>query len=442
MKYTEPSKEINIKGQVDVLVIGGGPAGFSAAVSAAREGADTMLIEQTGQVGGVATTGLMSHWTGDTVGGLYEEILERSNGIELKCDKSYTTVQKLIEPETLKICMFEMLAEASVKLQLYTFASDVIMEGNKIKGVIVESKSGREAIFAKVVIDASGDGDIAAKAGARFYKGREYDGKMQPMTIMFKMGGVDTDLVTYVEGFEETYDLPNGQDLQTFSRTKLPYPAGHVLIYPTVLPGVVTLNMTNCIKVDGTKSEDLTHAEQLCRSQMPAIVKFLQEEIQGFEDAYLLSSASVIGVRETRHFMGESVLTEQDIMTARVFDDWAVANVHFNFDVHNLDGSGLDDTGVQKHFKQNRRYTIPYGCFIPKEIDGLMLAGRNISGTHMAHSSYRVMPICANMGQSVGIGASMAVAEGLEPRDVSIEKLQKNLKEKGIYPINEEYMMA
>jgi hypothetical protein len=432
--YIETERILPMRETVDVLVVGGGPAGFSAAVSAAREGAKTMLVEQSGQVGGVATIGMMSHWTGDTVGGFYAEILERSNGFTLNSNESYEEKQKLIDPERLKITMLDMLEEAGVILQLYTFASDAIMDEDTIKGIIIESKSGREVIMANIVIDASGDGDIAAKTGAEFYKGREYDGKMQPMTIMFKMGGVNTERVTFVGGFEQSYVLPNGEDLQTFSRTKIPYPAGHVLIYPSNLPGVVTLNMTNCIKVDGTKAEDLTRAEKTCRSQILSIVDFLKTEIEGFSDAYLLSSASHIGVRETRHFIGESTLNERDIMAARIFEDWVVANVHFNFDVHNLEGAGLDTTGVQMHFPQNRRYTIPYGCFIPKKIEGLMLAGRNISGTHMAHSSYRVMPICANMGQSVGVAAAMASRLGVTPRTLEVKTLQERLMELGVKP--------
>lgn len=432
MKVVEKEREIPISYEVDVLVVGGGPAGVSAAVSAARGGAKTLLIEQSGQVGGVATIGLMSHWTGETVGGIYQEILERTNGVSLDEQDKYSEEHKLIDPELLKIRLLEMLNEAGAALQLYTFACEAIVENNQIKGIIVESKSGREAILAKIVIDASGDGDIAAKAGAPFYKGREYDGKMQPMTIMFKVGGVDTSRVKYVTGFEDTYTLPSGKDLQSFSRTRIPHPAGHVLIYKSTLPGIVTLNMTNCIKVDGTSAKDLTKAELVCRSQMESIVKFLREEIEGFEQCYILSSSSYIGVRETRHFVGERTLTEQDIMMARVFEDWAVAKVHFNFDVHNLEGAGLDETGCQKHFKQKRWYTIPYGCFIPKEVEGLMLAGRNISGTHMAHSSYRVMPICANMGQSVGTAAALCVQKGIQPRQLDVIELQAVLGELGV----------
>lgn len=213
MKFIcEPSKQIPVKAEVDVLVVGGGPAGFSAAVIAARNGAKTMLIEQAGDVGGVATTGLMSHWTGRTKGGFYEEILDRSS--ELKAEERETSIhgnsRQIINPEKLKTVMLEMLGEAGVILQLYTFASDVIMDGNTITGVLTESKSGREAILAKIIIDASGDGDVAAKAGVPFTKGRDSDGKMQPMTLMFKVAGVDTERAVFPAGFEDTYQLPKG----------------------------------------------------------------------------------------------------------------------------------------------------------------------------------------------------------------------------------------
>ena len=369
-KYIEAEREIPIYGNYDVIVIGGGPAGFSAAVNAGKEGAKTLLIEQSGQLGGVATTGLMSHWTGNTKGGFYEEILVRSNFLHGNDFLDYKEEQKLINPEQLKILMLEMIEEAKVDLLLYTFAADVIMDESTIKGIVIENKSGRQAIYGKVIVDASGDGDIAAKSGARFYKGREYDGKMQPMTIMFKMGGV--------------------------------------------------------------KTEEVTKAEIQCRRQIPIIESFLKENIQGFENAYVMSSASIIGVRETRHFIGRQTITEKDILEAKLFDDWAVVNVHFNFDVHNLDGAGLDETGEQKHFKQTKYYSIPYECFVPERIEGLLLAGRNISGTHMAHSSYRVMPICVNMGQAVGVAAALSVKNNIKPNELPISQLQDRLKQLGI----------
>ena len=137
-------------------------------------------------------------------------------------------------------------------------------------------------------------------------------------------------------------------------------------------------------------------------------------------------------MRETRHFEGEYTLTPNDILQARVFDDWAVADAHFDFDVHGLKGPGLDETGCQKNFKQKKGYTIPYGCFVPKKIEGLLLAGRMISGTHIAHSSFRVMPICANMGMSMGIAAAMCAEKGILPRNLDVKELQAELKSKGI----------
>lgn len=431
----EAERNIPIIKEVDVLVLGAGPAGVSAAICAAREGASTMLIEQAGDVGGIATAGLMSHWTGRTEGGFYEEILNRSSEAKesSQAHEFNGSERQIINPERLKTVLLEMLEEAGVILQLYTFASDVIMDNDVIKGVIIESKSGREAILANIVIDATGDGDIAAKASVPYQKGRETDGKMQPMTIMFKVAGVDVDRGVFPGGFEETFEVPAG-DIQQLGREHIPSPAGHVLLYKTTLPDVVTCNMTNCINVDGTSASDLTKATILCRKQMDIIVDFLRKCVPGFEKCYIISSASLIGVRETRHFKGESTITEQDISDARVFDDWAVTKASFNFDVHNLTGNGLDETGCQKQFKQTKGYTIPYGCFVPVKVDNLYLAGRNISGTHMAHSNFRVMPICANMGQAVGIAAALCIKEKIKPRELDVVHLQSKLRSYGVSP--------
>ncbi len=429
MKIVEERREIPVWEQVDVLVVGSGPAGVSAAVCAAREGVSVMLLEQTGNVGGIATEGLMSHWTGNTEGGFYDEILERS----ADAGRDDAQMRKVINPERLKTVLLEMLEEAGVKLLLYTFACATVMEGNKIKGVIVENKTGRGAVLGKVVVDASGDGDIAARAGAPYYIGRETDGKMQPATIMFKVAGVDVERGVFPGGFEEHLAIPAG-DIQKLGEEHLPSPAGHVLLYRSTLPGIVTCNMTNCTDIDGTKAEDLTRATVVCRKQMESIVHFLREYVPGFENCYLISSASLVGIRETRHFKGEAVITREDILEARVFDDWVVAKAHFNFDVHNMTGNGLDETGVQKNFQQKKGYTIPYGCFVPLEVDNLYLAGRNISGTHMAHSNFRVMPICANMGQAVGVAAAICVKEGTTPRELSVTMVQRRLIESGVKP--------
>lgn len=424
--YSEPSRQIPITHEVDVLVCGAGPAGVAAALSAARQGAHTLLIEQSGAAGGVATTGLMSHWTGDTAHiGIYAEILRRAQDC---------ADPQVINPEKLKTVLLEMLVEAGVRLQLYTFASDAILKDNVLQGVVAESKSGREAFLARISVDATGDGDVAARAGVPYHKGRESDGRMQPMTLMFKVAGVDpARVVKFVGAFEDSYATPRG-DIQALAKEHLPFPAGHLLIYPSSLPGVVTCNMTNAVEVDGTRAEDLTRAEMVCRSQLEPIQKFLREYVAGFDQCFIISSAASIGVRETRHFEGEYTLTEEDILAARVFEDWAAPQVHFNFDVHNLSGSGLDATGQQKHFPQVQRYTIPYRCFVPKKIDNLYLAGRNISGTHKAHSNFRVMPVCVMVGQAVGTAAALCVQQSTTPRLLKPQDVQALLAAQGVTP--------
>lgn len=432
----EPERRIPVAGEADVLVAGGGPAGFAAAVCAARQGARVVLAEQSGALGGVATNGLMSHWTGLTEGGFYEDILERSEPftreVRAECDE-HLRPRQVIDHEALKTLMLEMADEAGVALRLYSFVSAAIMDGARVCGAVVESKAGREALLAKVSIDATGDGDLAYRAGARYTKGREGDGKMQPVTLMLKVGGVDRSRIKYVTAFEEDWQVPGGS-IQALARTELPPPAGHVLIYPATQPNAVVLNMTNFTGVDGTDPVSLTKAELACRRQIGPILDFLRRRAPGFEGAYLVAVSSQMGVRESRHFAGVRTLTETDIAEARQFEDWAVTRARFNFDVHNLGGSGLDPTGVQKNFKQKKGYTIPYGCLVPEAIDGLLLSGRNISGTHLAHSNFRVMPICANIGQAAGVAAALCARLGLQPRELGIEDLQRALKDEGVRP--------
>ena len=412
----------NLRLDTDVLVLGSGPSGFAAAYSAAKNGARVILVEQCGDVGGISTSGLMSHWTGTCGSPLYREILRRS----AEKNDFKTENITLIDPEKLKTLYLEMLDEAGVKIMLYTFALDAICDGDRVLGASVANKSGITDIFAKVTVDATGDGDIAAKAGAEFVLGRESDNKMQPATLMFKVGGVDCARAAYVGSFETTYDTEKGE-LQALAKKHIPHPAGHILTYATTLPGVVTCNMTNVTDVDGTNAEDLTKATIACRRQMDDILKYLREFVPGFENCFIISSASLMGIRETRHFKGKYTLTEEDILAARVFEDYVVKDAHFNFDVHNITGAGLDKTGVQKHFTQNRGYTIPYGCLLPEKKENLLLCGRNISGTHMAHSNFRVMPICVGIGQAAGTAAALAVEKNIGPAEITAREIREKI---------------
>ena len=406
----------------DVLVLGSGPSGFAAAYTAAKNGAKVILVEQNGDVGGISTSGLMSHWTGSCGSPLFDEILRRSAG---KNEGGFENkITNIIDPEKLKTLYLEMLDEVGCRLMLYTFAEDAICDGDKVLDATVINKSGKTDIYAKITVDATGDGDVAARAGAEFVLGREGDGRMQPATLMFKVGGVDYSRAVFLGSFESTYETPNGE-LQALAKQHIPYPAGHILTYKTTLPGIVTCNMTNAIEIDGTRAEDLTKATLTCRRQMDDIVKYLREYVPGYENCFVISSASLIGIRETRHFKGKYTLTEQDILEAEVFDDYVVKDAYFNFDVHNITGAGLDKTGVQKHFSQNKGYTIPYRCLLPEAKENLLLCGRNISGTHIAHSNFRAMPICLGIGEAAGAAASVAVLKNCNLNDVDVNEIRK-----------------
>lgn len=282
-----------------------------------------------------------------------------------------------------------------------------------------------------VVVLGSGPAGIgaalaAAKAGVPYQTGRPSDGHMQPMTLMCKVGGVEMERVHFIGAFEDTYAC-HGSDIQTLARQHLPHPAGHLLIYKNALPGVVTCNMTNAIHVDGTSAEDLTKATVTCRSQLEPIVQFLRTYVDGFENCYLIQAASMIGVRETRHFEGAYCLNEQDILDSRVFDDWVVTGCRFNFDVHSLSGAGLDETGLQKYFPETIGYTIPYRSLLPKGVENLLLAGRNICGTHIAHSSFRVMPICLGTGEAAGTAAALSLQTGVPVKELDVSSIQQKI---------------
>ena len=433
--YHEGARDIPVIAETELLVAGGGPAGVGAAIAAARCGVKVMLIEKSGSLGGMATEGMMSHWTGASECPLVLEIMERTMRhsalpLEMAPQLNHYDLHWRIPHECQKHVLFQMTMEAGVRVQVHTMAVDVIKEGNTVKGIITESKSGREAILAQAVIDATGDGDIAAFAGVEYLMGREEDQACQPVTLMFRVGGVDYERAVFPASFESYIDVPKGE-IQSLGKKHLQHPAGHVLLYPNLLPGEVTVNMTNVTDIDGTDVRDLTQAEITCRDQMESIVLFLREYVPGYEKCYLSASGSNVGVRETRHFKGVKTVTAEDIVEAAVFDDWIATRNYFGFDIHNVKGSGLDSNGAQKHFKSKGKYTIPYGACLPEKVDGLLLSGRNISGTHKAHSNYRVMGICLNIGVGVGTAAASAIKSNRQLRDVDIKEVQQILIKNG-----------
>lgn len=430
--YTEPECRLPIVAEADVVVAGGGVAGYAAALASARNGAKTILIEQGNCIGGMATAGMMSHFTGASDSPCFDEVMGRARSQDFcafQPGQQATVLQ--INHEALKCAMLDLLREVGVEVRLYTFAAQAVNADGAVRGVVVQSKSGRQVIMGKYVIDATGDGDIAADAGAAFQLGREGDGKCQPCTLMFRIGGVDYSQAILPGSFEHTIEVPGGE-IQALGRRNLPAPAGHVLLYPAWLPGEVCVNMTNAIDINGTKAEDLTRAEFICRSQIGPIISFLRQYAPGYGNCYLVTAASFIGVRETRHFKGLYTITEEDIVEAPVFPDWIATRNWFNFDIHNIDGAGLDRHGAQAKFHANGKFTVPLRACIPEAVGGLLLAGRNISGTHKAHSCYRAMPICLNIGTGVGTAAALAAKAGIAARDLDIPALHAALNAQGV----------
>ena len=403
----------------DVLVVGGGPSGVAAAISASREGAGTLIAEKSGLFGGMSTGGLLNVWCGSASSDVWETVRDRTTEKRQR--------RSVFSPEALKSLYPELLEEAGVEMLLHAQLIDVEKDGDRVKTAVFYGKSGRIRVHAKVFVDSTGDGDLACLAGVPYEKGRDLDGLMQPMSLEFMVAGVDDARAVYPT-FGTHPDLE--ETMQRYvAEGKILAPCGHVILLEGFEPGTACVNSTNVIRVDGTDERDLTRAELLTRRQIPQIVRFLNACVPGYERAYLVASACHIGVRETRRFSGLYRLSEDDILAQRIFDDWIVSNAQYVFGVHNLTGCGGD---IHKPDYHGERYTIPQRCFLTREAKNVLLNGRNISGTHLAHSSYRVMPICFAMGEGTGTMAALAVKNDTLPENVDARDIQARLLAHGV----------
>jgi len=407
--------------EYDVIVAGGGTAGVAAAVAAARNGANTVLIEKYGFLGGAMTAGLVNPFMTFHVGrkqiikGIFQEIIDR-----LKDMNGYDEKTKAFDNEAMKLVTDHMVKEAGVKLLLHTYISDALVtKRNTVRGVEVYNKSGRQIVLGKITVDATGDGDVAVMAGAPYEKGRRKDGLTQPMTLNFRMGGVNVERMPSREKINRLFE-------EAKAKGEIEIPREDVLYFPTTRKGEIHFNTTRILKADGTKAEDLTYAETEGRRQMAQLIKFLKEKVPGFENAYLLMSGVQIGVRETRRIIGEYVLTEEDILKARKFED-EIARGSYPIDIHSPTGEGT----IIKKPPPGEFYDIPYRCMVPKKVDNLLVAGRCISTTHEAQAAVRVIPIVVAIGQAAGTAAALAAKLRVSPREMDVPLLQKTLKEQG-----------
>ena len=448
---TEPQREIPVRAEVDVLVVGGGPAGIMAARAAAGKGLRVMLIESRGYLGGNLTIGLpilgyLGRKGNQIIKGLPQLFIDRlrargAAGEHRPC-KLHVSLT-IIDPEEAKTVALEMLQEVGVEVLLYVFCADVVKNGDAVEGVVIESKAGREAILAKTVIDCTGDGDIAYRAGAPMNYGNE-KGIPQPPTLMFSMRGVDSrKLRDAVADHPDVYDIdfiPNeffrADDNCTFvgfrNQIKKAREAGYKLpvertIFMTgMAPDEWWVNMSRVNGIDATDPAQYTQGEIICAEQNEEIVRYLKAYIPGFENAYVDRVAPFMGIRETRRIVGEYILTEDDIFNCARFDD-VIAVASYPVDLHHPVG------GDCSLYWCPDCYDIPYRCLIPQKIDGLIVAGRNVSMTHLALASARVMAPAMALGEAAGKAAALSVKENVELRDLDVRKLQESLKAEGVY---------
>jgi hypothetical protein len=447
---------VPVSWEADVLVVGGGPAGIPAAIAAARNGARTLLIERYGFLGGTATASLVGPFMGVCEGeqervqlirGLFDEIVRRMearggaihptrvirgeghSGFRLSGHNGVTP----FEPEALKAVAAEMCLEAGVTLHLHSRFVHPLLEDGRMTGVVVATKAGLQAVKAAVVLDCSGDADVAFASGVPMVKGRKADGLGQGATLFFRVKNVDTARVEQYAR-EHPEDGVTGKPFGSLvakakAAGEFDLPRDQINFYRSPEPGVWGVNASRVLAVDPTQVEELTRAELEGRRQVDALITFLRKYVPGCEQATLAVAATQIGIRESRRIVGEHVLTLEDLQAGRRFPDTVVV-YNYPVDIHSpTDGTG----GILDHVPTAPIYEIPFRSLVPLSIEQLLVAGRCLSATHEAAAAVRVMPACFAMGQAAGTAAALALKTGTTVRRVDVLALRQLLLAQGVY---------
>ncbi len=446
--YVEPARDIPVVGEYDVLVCGAGTSGFPAAVAAAKAGARVAVLERYGYPGGVPAYSLMPAWhrlpkiRSRALMDFGRAVAELAPGPD-------ATENRHTEPESVKQYALEALIDAGVDVHLHTYVADAIVESGVVRGVVTESKSGRRAYLGRTLIDATGDGDVCVLAGAEWKQGRDEDGVTQGITLRFRIGYVD--FVRYFAWIAENRHLYGNIDDERLAEARAralagrdfflggdldalyeqlgegeDLPRGSYFNCSSVRPNELSLNATRVNYLDGTKEEDLTRAEVVCRKQAYAITRFLQGHVPGFECARLTETAAQVGVRESRRIVGDYVVTRADCEELRRFED-PVSLTTVCFDMHDPDGYSCRSV--------EGTMDVPYRALLPKGVEGLLVVGRTISCDHWANSSLRNMTLAYQIGIAGGIAAALAAERGVTPRALEYDDLQSLLESAGLLSV-------
>jgi ribulose 1,5-bisphosphate synthetase/thiazole synthase len=408
---TEPERQIPVVAEVDLLVCGGGFAGVAAAVCAAQNDLKVLLLEKYGFLGGLVTAALVIT-TPPLDNGINLEIAERltEKAVYAPCRSSGEEVKGLelhaIDPEIVKYEFTRMLQERGIEILLHTYIVDIIMEGATVKGVITESKAGRQAILAKMVVDTTGDADLAAFAGAPFRVARK------PMTMMFNMVGVNVEEVLKEFG---NWSGIKKVVKEAMDKGELPFDLG---VHPEFgSPGVYAEKLVyddelniwsgNLLDMNGLDPKDLTKGEIITREHVMRLATFLKKNVPGFEKSRIEYTATQMGVRATRQIIGEASPSMEEVQKKK-----------------------FNDTVVKPYARWEMR--LPYGCLLPRKVENLLVAGRCISADEEAMGQLRLIPVCSATGQAAGVAASLALDEDVTPRELNISLLQRTLAEQGM----------
>jgi hypothetical protein len=443
VKSLKFSGEIPLDDSWDVIVVGGGPAGSTAAAAAAREGARTLLIEASGALGGMGTSGLVPAWCpfSDKEKMIYRGLAEK---VLRGCSAGMAHVRKdamdwvPIDPERLKRVYDSLVTDAGAKILFHTQLSRVEREGDKIGTIIVTNKAGLTAFRAKVFIDCTGDADLTAWAGVPFQKGNSQGERLMPATHCFALANVDQ--YAYDNGPTLHGGSPESPIRAVLKSGKYPLIPDTHLCSNFTGPGVVGFNAGHIWDVDNTNPESISAAlvqgRRMAQQYRDALAEF---HPAAFGNAYLVMTGSYMGIRETRRIIGDYVLTLDDYVQRRSFEDEICRNSYF-IDVHwakdeaTKFATSKDWDARCMHYGKGESHGIPYRSLIPQGLENALVAGRSISCEQIVQGSIRVMPVCLAMGEAAGMAAAIAAASHSgHVRQVSVSALRSGLQKAGAY---------